>query len=118
MQRNTSFLLAAVLTAQTLLLLVYTYFAVTNEGWNLVAYLLEHVRNLGWAGQFNLDFACYLLLSALWVLWRFNYRTKAWPLALLAMVGGILFFAPYLLFLLQRHKGDLKAVLLGENALH
>ena len=115
MQRNTSFVLATVLTAQTLLLLVYTYFAGTNEGWNLLAYLLEHVQNLGWAGQFNLDFACYLLLSALWVLWRYRYRHAAWPLALLAMVGGILFFAPYLLFLLQRHRGDLKAVLLGEN---
>lgn len=113
MQRKTSLFLAAVLSAQTLLLLLYTYFAGTNEGWNLVQYLIQHVQSMGWAGQFNLDFACYLLLSALWVLWRYRYQPVSWPLALLAMVGGILFFAPYLLYLLYKHQGDLTAVLLG-----
>lgn len=108
-------LLTILLIFQTLALLLYSYWAFTNEGLQLVQVLLANVHALGWSGQFNLDFSCYLLLSGLWVMWRAKYSIRAVVLGLLAMVLGIVFFAPYLVYLLQQSQGNFSKVLLGEQ---
>lgn len=76
---------------------------------------VEYVSSVQWAGQFALDFACYLLLSGIWIMWRAKFTRKAILIATVAMIFGVVFFAPYLLFLLTKHKGNIKIVLLGEN---
>lgn len=108
-------LLTTLLIFQTLALLLYSYWAFSNEGLQLVQVLLANVRNMGWNGQFNLDFSCYLLLSGLWLMWRAKFKAKAVVPALLAMILGILFFAPYVLYLLQRSQGDVNKLLLGDR---
>lgn len=94
---------------------IYTIQAFQQDGTNLFAIFLQQIQGLGWPGQFNLDFSCYLFLSALWILWRNEFRPIAYLLALAAMVGGILFFAGYLLVLVQKHNGRVANILLPEK---
>jgi hypothetical protein len=94
---------------------VYTLIISGTHGWNFLPTALSNVQALNWSGQFNVDFACYLVLSALWVAWRNRFSVQGILLALLASVGGILFFAPYLLVLTFNTRGNLKMLLLGEQ---
>ena len=59
------------------------------------------------------DFTTYLVLTALWVGWRHEFSGAGIALALLALIGGMLFFALYLVFALQQVKGDPAKLLLG-----
>ena len=86
------------LALQTLSLLVYTVFAIQTDGLNLFAVLIDNVKALGWSGQFNLDFACYLVLSGLWIMQRGKFKAPAIAAGLAAMVLGIVFFAPFLMY--------------------
>jgi hypothetical protein len=75
----------------------------------------EFVTSMTWMGQFALDFQCYLILSALWIAWRNKFSVKSIMIAILAMILGIIVFAPYLLYLLSKEKGDFKGVLIGNR---
>ena len=57
----------------------------------------------------------YLILSGLWIAWRHRFSTTGIVLGLIASVLGILFFAPYLLFVSILADGDTKKIVLGEN---
>lgn len=94
-------------------LAAYTITAVSAQGWNLIAVFLADLTALGWRGQFNLDFMCYLLLSGLWIVWRHVFGATAYALALSACLFGFLFLAPYLLVLTIRTGGDMAAMLMG-----
>lgn len=97
-----------------LVIATYTVLTVGHDGWNLVTPLFHDVQSFSWPGQFNLDFLFYLWLSALWVAWRHKFSIGGIGLALLASVGGILFFAPYLIWASFRANGDIAKLLLGE----
>ena len=112
--RNLTFL-RVLLIAQTIGLLAYTGKAIQQEGMSLIQVFVSHVLQGGWSGQFNLDFMCYLVLSGLWIMWRDSFQLKSVFIGLIAMVLGIVFFAPYLLWLTYRENGDLKRVLLGSS---
>lgn len=107
--------LQVLLIGQTLTLLVYTAMAVQNQGWDLFSFFIGNLLSVGWNGQFNLDFSCYLVLSGLWIMWRNQYKATAVAMGLAAMVLGYLLFAPYLLFLIFQAQGNLKTVLLGRR---
>jgi hypothetical protein len=108
-------LLKGILVVQTIGLLVYTFIAVQNDGGNFLARALEFATSMTWMGQFTLDFQCYLMLSALWIAWRNKFSTTSIIIAIVAMILGIIVFAPYLLFLLTKEKGNLKGVLIGDR---
>lgn len=55
---------------QTLVLIIYTAYAIKNEGWTLFNVFINNLTALNWNGQFNLDFSCYLTLSGVWIMWR------------------------------------------------
>lgn len=107
--------LKGLLIIQTLGLLIYTVIAIQNDGGNFLARAIEFATSLTWMGQFTLDFQCYLILSALWVAWRNNFSINSIVIAIVAMILGIIIFAPYLLFLLSKEKGNLKRVLIGNR---
>jgi hypothetical protein len=109
------FFLKALLGFQTAALVIYTVYAVKHEGWSLFRVLTDSIFALNWAGQFNLDFSCYLTLSGLWILWRNKFSWTSVIMAIIAMIMGIMVFAPYLLYLLSVEKGDLKKVLVGDH---
>lgn len=108
--------LFVLLVFQTAAVAVYTAIALSREGIDLLTPFLSNVASLGWSGQFNLDFLCYLMLSGLWVMWRSRFSLRAVLTGLMLMVLGIVAFAPYVLFLLLKENGNLKAVLVGERA--
>lgn len=99
-----------------LLILVSTAAAVKTEGWNFMHPFLAAMRYWNWNAQFLTDFTCYLLLSGIWIMWRHGFTPQAISGGLLAMVLGFLVFAPYLLFLLLRSKGDVHWVLTGTSS--
>ncbi len=103
------------LVVQTLGLLAYTFIAFQTEGANLFNVFLANIKSMTWAGQFNLDFLCYLTLSGLWIMWRNKFSGKSILIGIVAMILGIVFFAPYLLWAFYKEKGDFKRVLVGER---
>lgn len=95
-------------------IVAYTAIVGVNHGWNLLPIVLESVASMTWTGQFNFDFMTYLVLSALWIAWRHHFSPSGLALGVLGFVGGILFFAPYLLFSSLQANGDMKELLLGK----
>jgi hypothetical protein len=113
--KNSQTLLKSLLIIQTIVLLVYTGFAIQNEGWTLFTIFTNNIAALNWNGQFNADFSCYLALSGIWIMWRNKFSISSIIFAVIAAIIGIIVFAPYLLYLLTKEKGDLKKVLLGDR---
>lgn len=107
--------LKILLFAQAIFVFVYTLFVYQNEGSDLFSVFIDNVRSINWSGQFNLDFMSYLILSGLWIMWREHFTIKSIIIGFLAMVLGIVFFAPYVLYLLTKEEGDFKKVLLGRH---
>lgn len=112
---NSQLLLKIILVSQTVGLLIYTFIAMQNDGLNFLEKAQEFATSMQWIGQFSLDFSCYLLLSGLWIIWRNELSTSSIIFAVIAMILGIIVFAPYLLFLLNKEKGDLIKVLVGSR---
>lgn len=94
---------------------IYTCFVFVNDGFNILNTFYNNVVALKWAGQFNLDFSGYLILAALWIAWRSKFTISSLLLSGLSMCMGILFFSPYILFLLTKEKGNLIRVLVGSR---
>jgi hypothetical protein len=95
---------------------VYTGVVVAHHGPNLFPAFFGDIAKLGWPGQFNLDFLFMLSLSGLWAAWRNGWGGAGIAAGIAAFFLGAPFLSAYLLFLLARSKGDLRAVLLGAQA--
>ena len=94
---------------------VYTAPVVLNHGINLFPYFFGDIAQMGWAGQFNLDFLGFLVLSAFWTAWRNSFSSSGFGLAILAFFFGAPFLTAYLLFLSFRCDGNIDAMLLGQH---
>jgi len=116
MEKNrTQYFLKILLIIQPLGLLIYTVIAIQNDGIDFLGRAQSFIISRNWVGQFTLDFACYLILSALWIAWRGKFSIKSIVLSIFASIFGIIFFAPYLLYLITVEKGNLKKVLIGKH---
>ena len=93
----------------------YTAVVVSQHGIGLLPIFFGDIATLGWPGQFNLDFLCFLILSALWTAWRSGFSATGLLLAVPAFFGGAGFLLPYLLILTFREKGDLVRVMIGDR---
>lgn len=93
----------------------YTAVVVVHHGINLFPAFFGDLAKLMWPGQFNLDFMCMLLLSALWVSYRHRFRPIGLLLGLGAFFGGVSFLSVYLLIESFRARGDVTALLLGDH---
>lgn len=94
---------------------VYTLFVGGNHGWNLLAIFFSDIAKMSWNGQFNLDFTTFLGLSGIWVAWRQRFSPLGLVLGAVAVFGGMLFLASYLLFLSFRCRGRIEEMLLGKR---
>ena len=108
--------LRRLLIAMTGVIVVLTLVVVVQEGPNLLPAFLGPILGLTWQGLFNADFACYLVLSGVWMAWRGGFTRASIALGILAPPLGVLFFAPYLIYLMGQAGGDPKGVLLGVHA--
>ena len=93
---------------------LYTGVVIANHGTNLMPVFLGDVAAMAWPGQFNVDFTCFLALSALWVSWRHKFSAGGLALGVIAFLGGMLFLSIYLLVQTGRSGSNIKALLLGE----
>ena len=61
------------LAAWLVVIVAYTSVTVANHGLDLLPVFFGDMAEMGWPGQFNLDFMGFLALSALWVAWRHQF---------------------------------------------
>ncbi len=108
-------LLQLLLALQAILVLIYTVIVIQNYGVGIIENFTSNILSMTWAGQFNLDFLSYLILSGLWVMWRNKFSFSYILLGTLCMIIGIIIFAPYISYLLIKENGDLKKVLIGKQ---
>ena len=94
---------------------VYTSVTIANHGWNLIPVFFGDMATMAWPGQFNFDFMCFLLLSALWVSWRHNFSATGLALGVVASLGGMLFLSAYLFIIAGQADGDVRKLLLGDG---
>ena len=94
---------------------IYTAPVVVNHGINLFPYFFGDIAKMGWAGQFNLDFLGFLVLSAFWTAWRNQYSSAGLGLGVLAFFFGAPFLTSYLLYLSFATDGDVKRMLVGDR---
>lgn len=97
-----------------LAIVAYTAVTVSQHGLNLLPVFFGDMMKMGWPGQFNFDFFCFLILSATWVSWRHHFSAAGLALGLVAFFGGALFLSAYLFVHAGRVQGDAAALLLGE----
>jgi hypothetical protein len=101
------------LLACLIVITVYTGVTIAHHGMNLMPVFFGDIAAMAWPGQFNVDFTCFLALSALWVSWRHQFSPGGLALGVVAFFGGMLFLSIYLLV----HTGrgtNAKTLLLGE----
>ena len=93
---------------------IYTGYVIYQDGIAAITVFFSDIAALDWRGQFNSDFSTYIALSALWIAWRGHFSTGSILLSF-ASVLGMAFFAPYLLFLSVKAKGNISTLLIGEK---
>ncbi len=93
-------------------MLAYTGAVILREGIDFIAPFVAAILSLTWVGQFTFDFACYLILSALWVMWRHAFSATGVALGAACGLFGFAVFAPYLLVISLRTQ-TLRALVLG-----
>ncbi|MCI5057594.1 MAG: hypothetical protein MRY83_15885 [Flavobacteriales bacterium] len=113
--KQNQYFLKSILFVQFIGVLIYTIITLQKEGFVVFERAFEFIQTVKWIGQFTLDFQCYLMLSALWIAWRNKFSINSILFAITAMILGIIVFAPYLLYLISKEKGNLKRVLIGSR---
>ncbi|OQX21937.1 MAG: hypothetical protein BWK80_31800 [Desulfobacteraceae bacterium IS3] len=93
----------------------YTAVVISNHGMGLLPIFFGDMIKMGWPGQFNLDFMCFLAISALWLSWRHHFSHIGIILGVAGLFGGSLFLSAYLFIESFRVKGDIKVLLLGKE---
>lgn len=103
------------LLVSTILIYVFTYFAVAAQGINWPAVAFGDILALNWRSQFDVYFVIHLLLLATWISWREGFSMKGHVFGFLSIVMGGMFSFPYLLYAIYVAKGDPKRILLGDH---
>ena len=93
----------------------YTAIVISNHGMGLLPIFFRDMAAMEWPGQFNLDFMCFLILSALWVAWRHRFSTGGLILGLIAFFGGALFLSAYLFVESFRANNSISDLILGQR---
>ncbi len=91
----------------------YTAIVIGAHGSDFIPLFNADIMAMTWRGQFNTDFSCFLLLSAIWVAWRHHFNPVGLVLAVVAFFGGMLFLSAYLLLASFAVRSDAAALLLG-----
>ncbi len=93
----------------------YTAIVMSTHGADFVPEFIAAVTAMTWTGQFNMDFMIYLGISAIWIAWRHQFTPAGLVLAFFGLVGGALFFLPYLFIVAGKANGNAALLLLGPD---
>ena len=91
----------------------YTIPVVANHGLGLLPIFFGDIAEMGWPGQFNLDFFGFLTLSALWIAWRNNFSAKGLVPGVLGFFLGAPFLCGYVLYESRECGDDYSLLFLG-----
>lgn len=92
----------------------YTFIVVANHGFGLFEVFFGDIAKFGWAGQFNVDFMGFLVLSGLWLAWRHHFSSAGIALGILGFFGGAPVLTAYLLYASVAANGNVAILFLGE----
>lgn len=96
-------------------ILIYTVIVIEAHGLGLFQVFFGDIVEMAWPGQFNLDFMCFLILSATWVSWRHHFSAGGLAFGAIAFVGGAPFLSVYLFVESFRTGGNMGSLLLGHR---
>lgn len=104
--------------AAALFLAIASYTAVTISQYGLGVFpiFFGDLASFSWRGQFNFDFALYLILSGLWMAWRSGFSRNSIASGVIAPLFGMVFLSAYVLYLSFKTDGDIRKLLLGVHA--
>jgi hypothetical protein len=91
----------------------YPLIVVANHGLGLFPVFFGDIADMGWPGQFNLDFLGFLTLSAFWLAWRNDFTPAGLALGVFGFFLGAPFLAAYLFFVSRSADNDPQVLLLG-----
>jgi len=91
----------------------YTVPVVVEHGVGLLPIFFGAMVEMGWPGQFNLDFMGFLTLSATWLAWRHHFSPGGVALGALGFFGGVPVLTVYLFVASLREGADAATLLLG-----
>lgn len=94
---------------------IYTAIVIGEHGLGLFSVFLGDIAEMEWAGQFNVDFMCFLTLSATWLAWRHEFSPLGLALGVCGFFGGALFLSAYLLYLTFATNGRTDEIFLGND---
>lgn len=95
----------------------YTVAVGTHHGWNFASIFFNDIAAVNWAGQFNLDFSCLLLLTGLWIAWRSRFSFIGIAAGAFTLIGGVPFVCVYVLALSFRKNASIQQLLTGEHGI-
>ncbi|MBF9152344.1 hypothetical protein [Novosphingobium jiangmenense] len=95
------------------LMVAYTVMVVAGHGLDFLSPFSAAVARFGWEGQFSLDLAGFLILTAIWIAWRHGMSAIGVPIAVLMVSAGMIGVSLYLLLASVAARGDVKVLLLG-----
>lgn len=95
------------------LMVAYTHLVIAHDGVDFLTPFHAAVARVGWEGQFSLDLAGFLVVTAFWITWRQGASLLALLTALVVVSGGMIGVCAYLLIIGMAARGDVKVLLLG-----
>ncbi len=96
-----------------LAVVAYTVPVVAEHGLGLLPVFFGAMLELGWPGQFNVDFTGFLILSGTWLAWRHHFSPAGIALGVLGFFGGIPVLTTHLFVASLREGADAATLLLG-----
>ena len=93
----------------------YTVAVVGQHGIDFVTPFFGDIAKMGWPGQFNMDFWSFLILGAIWLMWRHHFSPAGLFFGLIIFVGGAPFLCSYLLVVIAKDRPDMAELLLGKT---
>jgi hypothetical protein len=94
---------------------IYTIRVIGEHGLDFVTPFFSDIGEMGWPGQFNVDFWSFLILGSLWLMWRHHFSSLGLLFGLVIFVGGAPFLCIYLLVVMAKDKPDSAELLLGKT---
>ena len=96
---------------------IYTIPVALNHGlFELFGIFFRDIARMEWPGQFNLDFATYIILGGVWMTWRNQFSPGGLVLGICAPLGGAPLLCSYLLYLSYHCDGDVHRMFFGDRA--
>ena len=94
---------------------IYTFLVIGQHGVNFLVPFFRDFAEMGWAGQFNMDFASLLVLASVWLMWRHHFSPLGIIFGIVLFAGGAPFLCSYLLVVLAKDKADIAELFLGKS---